>query len=72
MNALYLTSYGMGVPFHLYVTKEMALAKPEDLKGKRIGVFGGASGTTTNTFFAACIAYLGFDPRTDAEVPAIS
>ena len=35
MNSLYLTSYGMGVPFHLYVTKDMPLAKPEDLKGLR-------------------------------------
>lgn len=34
-NALYLTSYGMGVPFHLYLTKEMPLSKPEDLSGLR-------------------------------------
>ena len=35
MNALYLTTYGIGVPFHLYVTKDMAVAKPEDLSGLR-------------------------------------
>ena len=35
MNSLYLTTYGMGVPFHLYVTKDMPIAKPEDLKGLR-------------------------------------
>jgi TRAP-type C4-dicarboxylate transport system substrate-binding protein len=35
MNSLYLTTYGMGVPFHLYVSKEMPLSKPEDLKGLR-------------------------------------
>jgi TRAP-type C4-dicarboxylate transport system substrate-binding protein len=35
MNSLYLTTYGMGVPFHLYVVKEMPLAKPDDLKGLR-------------------------------------
>jgi TRAP-type transport system periplasmic protein len=35
MNALYLTTYGIGVPFHLYVTKDMAVAKPEDLNGLR-------------------------------------
>src|SRR5882757_9878382 len=35
MNALYLTTYGMGVPFHLYVTKDMPIAKPEDLSGLR-------------------------------------
>jgi TRAP-type transport system periplasmic protein len=35
MNSLYLTSYGMGVPFHLYVAKDMPISKPEDLKGLR-------------------------------------
>ena len=35
MNSLYLTTYGMGVPFHLYVSKDMPIAKPEDLKGLR-------------------------------------
>jgi TRAP-type transport system periplasmic protein len=35
MGALYLTTYGMGVPFHLYVTKEMPVSKPDDLKGLR-------------------------------------
>ena len=36
MNAVYLTTYGMGVPFHLYLTKDAAIAKPEDLKGMRL------------------------------------
>src|SRR4051812_45985872 len=35
MNALYLTLYGQGVPFHFYLTKEMTVAKPEDLSGLR-------------------------------------
>ncbi len=35
MNANYLTSYGMGVPFHLYLTKEMKFSKPDDLRGLR-------------------------------------
>lgn len=35
MSATYLTTYGMGVPFHLYLTKEASPAKPEDLKGLR-------------------------------------
>src|SRR5262245_17089717 len=35
MNALYLTTYSIGVPFHLYLTKEMTVAKPEDLSGLR-------------------------------------
>jgi TRAP-type C4-dicarboxylate transport system substrate-binding protein len=36
MNAVYLTTYGMGVPFHLYLTKDVSVAKPEDLKGLRL------------------------------------
>ncbi len=35
MNANYLTSFGIGVHFHFYVTKDMPVAKPEDLKGLR-------------------------------------
>jgi len=35
LNSLYLTTYGMGVPFHLYVAKELPITKPEDLKGLR-------------------------------------
>jgi TRAP-type C4-dicarboxylate transport system substrate-binding protein len=35
LNALYVTTYGMGVPFHLYVSKDMPVTKPEDLKGQR-------------------------------------
>jgi TRAP-type transport system periplasmic protein len=35
VNSLYLTTYGMGVPFHLYVAKDLPLSKPEDLKGLR-------------------------------------
>lgn len=35
VNADYLTTYGVGVHFHLYVAKDMAVTKPEDLKGLR-------------------------------------
>src|ERR1051325_11063560 len=35
MNAYYLSSYGIGVNFHFYVTKDMQVTKPEDLKGLR-------------------------------------
>jgi TRAP-type C4-dicarboxylate transport system substrate-binding protein len=35
MNANYLTTFGVGVHFHFYVTKDMQVAKPEDLKGLR-------------------------------------
>jgi TRAP-type transport system periplasmic protein len=34
-GATYLTTYGMGVPFHLYLTKDTPISKPEDLKGMR-------------------------------------
>lgn len=36
MNSVYLTTYGMGVPFHLYLTKDATVAKPDDLKGLRL------------------------------------
>jgi TRAP-type C4-dicarboxylate transport system substrate-binding protein len=36
MNAVYLTTYGMGVPFHLYLTQDVAVSKPDDLKGMRL------------------------------------
>jgi TRAP-type C4-dicarboxylate transport system substrate-binding protein len=35
VNATYLTTYGVGVHFHFYVTKDMAVTKPDDLKGLR-------------------------------------
>ena len=35
MNANYLTTFGVGVHFHFYVTKDMPVTKPEDLKGLR-------------------------------------
>jgi TRAP-type C4-dicarboxylate transport system substrate-binding protein len=35
LGSLYLTTYGMGVPFHLYLTKDMPISKPEDLTGLR-------------------------------------
>lgn len=41
MNAVYLTTYGMGVPFHLYLTQDVAVSKPDDLKG-HAPVAGGA------------------------------
>lgn len=34
LNAYYLSAYGAGVPFHIYLTKE--IAGPDDLKGLRL------------------------------------
>ncbi len=52
----------------ILVRKDSPIQSVAELKGKRIGVFGGASGTTANMFMAVCITYYGFDPRTDAQV----
>jgi NitT/TauT family transport system substrate-binding protein len=41
---------------------------PKDLRGKDIGVFGGASGTTANMFIATLADQFGFDPRKDARI----
>jgi ABC-type nitrate/sulfonate/bicarbonate transport system substrate-binding protein len=38
------------------------------LKGKDIGVFGGASGTTANMFVAVLADQFGIDPRKDARI----
>jgi TRAP-type C4-dicarboxylate transport system substrate-binding protein len=35
IGAVYLTTYGVGVPFHIFLTKDMPLSKPEDLRGLR-------------------------------------
>jgi TRAP-type C4-dicarboxylate transport system substrate-binding protein len=35
MGSRYLTTYGIGVPFHLYVTKDMPISNVNDLKGLR-------------------------------------
>ncbi len=34
LNATYLTTYGLNVPFHIYLTK--VISKPEELKGMRL------------------------------------
>src|SRR5262245_2782200 len=43
LGALYLTTYGMGVPFHLYVTKDMAITKRTT---SRVSVFAASPSTT--------------------------
>lgn len=70
---------GNGVPVNvIWGTSLMlndVLVKPDsgiktlgDLKGKDIGVFGGASGTTANMFVAVLADQFGTDPRKDARV----
>ncbi len=39
-----------------------------DLKGKRLGLFGSAIGSSTNQFFALCRKYHGFNPTVDCQV----
>jgi NitT/TauT family transport system substrate-binding protein len=70
---------GNGVPVNvIWGTSLMlndVLVKPDsdiktlsDLKGKDIGVFGGASGTTANMFVAVLADQFGIDPRKDARI----
>jgi ABC-type nitrate/sulfonate/bicarbonate transport system substrate-binding protein len=70
---------GNGVPVNvIWGTSLMLndiLVKPDsgikslsDLKGKDIGVFGGASGTTANMFVAVLADQFGIDPRKDARI----
>lgn len=70
---------GNGVPINVvWGTSLMlndVLVKPNsgikslsDLRGKDIGVFGGASGTTANMFVAILMDQVGFDPRKEARV----
>ena len=70
---------GNGVPINvIWGTSLMLndiLVKPNsgiktlsDLKGKDIGVFGGASGTTANMFVAVLADQFGIDPRKDARI----
>ncbi|MFV2125396.1 ABC transporter substrate-binding protein [Micromonospora sp. LOL_013] len=39
-----------------------------DLRGRKLGLFGSAIGSSTNQFFALCREYHGFNPTTDCEV----
>jgi NitT/TauT family transport system substrate-binding protein len=40
----------------------------KDLKGKRLGLFGSAIGSSTNQFFALCRKFHGFNPTVDCQV----
>jgi ABC-type nitrate/sulfonate/bicarbonate transport system substrate-binding protein len=50
------------------VLKDSPIQSYSDLKGKKIGSFGGAAGTSANMFLSVCRAYFGFDPVTEASV----
>jgi NitT/TauT family transport system substrate-binding protein len=52
----------------ILVSPKSGLTDPKQLKGKAIGVFGGAGGTTANMFMALMLKDFGFDPRSDARV----
>jgi NitT/TauT family transport system substrate-binding protein len=52
----------------MLVLNDSPIRRYEDLKGKKIGVFGGAAGASANLFRAVCQAYFGFDPAKDANV----
>jgi ABC-type nitrate/sulfonate/bicarbonate transport system substrate-binding protein len=50
------------------VKKDSPIQSFADLKGKRIGLFGGPTGGTTTLFRLICVKYYGFDPVKDAQV----
>ena len=50
------------------VLNDSPIRRYEDLKGKKIGVFGGAAGASANLFRAVCQAYYGFDPAKDSTI----
>ncbi len=50
------------------VRVDSPITDPGQLKGKVIGVLGGAASTSANMFMGVMQAYYGFDPRKDAKV----
>jgi len=52
----------------MLVLNDSPIRSYEDLKGKKIGVFGGAAGASANLFRAVCQAYFGFDPAKDSTI----
>jgi len=52
----------------MLVLNDSPIRRYEDLKGKKIGVFGGAAGASANLFRAVCQAYYGFEPTRDATI----
>lgn len=52
----------------ILVKPTSGIKTPDQLRGKAIGVFGGASGTTSNMFVSLMIDEFGIDPRKDAQL----
>jgi NitT/TauT family transport system substrate-binding protein len=52
----------------ILVPAKSGVSDPKELKGKKIGIFGGAAGTTANMFMAIMTEDFGFDPRAGAEI----
>jgi NitT/TauT family transport system substrate-binding protein len=50
------------------VTTDSPLQRFEDLKGEKIGVFGGPAGASANLFRAIAQGYFGFDPAKDSTI----
>ena len=52
----------------ILVKSGSGIKDPKELRGKDIGVFGGASGTTANMAIAILADQFGFDPRKEARI----
>ena len=52
----------------ILVSADSAIKDTAQLKGKRIGVLGGAASFSPNMFMAVLQAYYGFDPRKDGNL----
>jgi NitT/TauT family transport system substrate-binding protein len=52
----------------ILVKSDSGIKDPKELRGKDIGVFGGASGTTANMSIAILADLFGFDPRKEARI----
>ena len=50
------------------VRKDSSIQTMSDLKGKRLGVFGGPAGTTSMMFRTISKKFFGFDPLVDASI----
>jgi NitT/TauT family transport system substrate-binding protein len=64
-----LVTFGSDTFVHdMLVPKDSPINSFGDLRGKRIGAYGGAAGTAYNFLVALCVAYYGFHPAKDATI----